>query len=447
MQKIIHFKGLSICFGFLFSGSLIAHTAFFHPQNQLQKLYSSNQSLANLATNAEAYYIQSIHSDLRAAVLQAVPEIKQAKTDWERAILLRDQIYSGNKMFLPIAPVPVPLTVEKYRAIVSGQSPQICTGMSLAYIGLLQAFDIPARLVSLANHEAVNRTQSPKNPAAKLPDTHSTVEVFLDNRWVLQDPSFNTQWELDGKPLGVLELRQAYLSKKNPISTTNGRKVLPGRSLQEFYIPYQDVLAYVEISEIEILNPKNAGSFKVLATMPPGPTWRHAVQSSPLAPALNDEKETRVRAWDFRENLPSGWEASPGTKVSNGSKEKGFGVKTDASNSSYQLWSAPENLPPGDYQVRVKGDVLDGGLYIGVLDTTTQQFLSTAYYWSGQRNCPRNADKDDCFKKSDMMAKFSLKETKPIKIILANWSYEMQSSTWNVKNVAIAKEKTVSSKP
>ncbi|MBD2127296.1 transglutaminase domain-containing protein [Microcoleus sp. ZQ-A2] len=221
--------------------------------------------------------------------------MKQAKTDWERAIILRDHVYSRNKIFLPIAEVPVPLTVEKYKAIVSGQSPQICTGMSLAYIGLLQAFDIPARLVSLANNEAVNRTQSPKNSAAKIPDTHSTVEVFLDKRWVLQDPSFNTQWELDGKPLGALELRQAYLSKKNPISTTNGRPVLPRRSLQEFYIPYQDVLAYVEISEIEILNPKNAGSFKVVATMPPGPTWRHAVQSSPLAPSLNKEKETRVR--------------------------------------------------------------------------------------------------------------------------------------------------------
>ncbi|MBD2015735.1 transglutaminase domain-containing protein [Microcoleus sp. FACHB-53] len=373
--------------------------------------------------------------------------MKQAKTDWEGAIILRDHVYSRNKIFLPIAEVPVPLTVEKYKAIVSGQSPQICTGMSLAYIGLLQAFDIPARLVSLANNEAVNRTQSPKNSAAKIPDTHSTVEVFLDKRWVLQDPSFNTQWELDGKPLGALELRQAYLSKKNPISTTNGRPVLPRRSLQEFYIPYQDVLAYVEISEIEILNPKNAGSFKVVVTMPPGPTWRHAVQSSPLAPSLNNEKETRVRDWDLSEHLPMGWETLPNAKVWNNSQEKGIGVKTDASNSGYQLWSVPESLPGGDYQVRVKGDVLDGGLYIGVLDTTTQQFISTAYYWSGQRNCPRNADKDDCFKKSDMMAKFSLKETKPIKIILANWSYEMQSSTWNVKNVAIAKNQTVSSKP
>lgn len=431
-------RGIIIGCGLLVFSSLAALGTSFRLHILLEATAQKQEVTA--PTDAElSQEVESdlIKSDIRSALLQALPAMKQVKTDSERAIILRDHVYSGNKPSLPAAKEPVPLTVEKYKAIVSGQSPQICTGMSLVYIGLLQAFGIPARLVSLANNEAVNRTQSSENPSAKIPDTHSTVEVFLNNRWVLQDPSFNTQWELDGKSLGILELRQAYLSKKNPIPTTNGRKVLPGRSLQEFYIPYQDLLAHVEIAETEVLNSKNVGSFKVVATMPPGPTWRYAVQSSPLASSLNDKKETRVRDWDFIENLPISWEAAPAANVRNSSKEKGILVKTDASNSDYQIWSATEDLPPGNYQLIVKGAVLDGGININVLDAATNQFIGTAYYWSGQV---------DRFDKSDMMAKFSLNEKKTIKIILANWSYEMRSSTWKVKSVAIIKDKTVSSK-
>ncbi len=437
MQKIIHFKGLSICFGLLLSGSLIAHTAVFSPQNEPHKLYRLNESLTNLATNAEAYYIQSIHSNLRAAVLQAVPEMRQAKTDWERAIILRNHVYSKNKVSLPAGELPIPLTIEKYKAVVSGQSPQLCTGMALVYIGLLQAFEIPSRIVNVATSETVNHSQSTDSLNVTNPKTHSTVEVFLDNRWVLQDPTFNIQWELEDKPLGVLELRQAFRSGKNPIPITNGHKLLPKRSVQEYHTPYQSLLSHVEISTIEVLDPRKAGSFKIVATMPPGPTWRYAVESSPLVSSSKDEIGARVRSWNFIKDLSKGWDTLPEAKVSKSSDEQGVLIKTDAFNGHYQLWSAPENLPPGDYQVRVKGTVLDGGLYIGILDATTERFISTGYYWSGQR---------DRFANSDMMAKFSLKEKKPIKIILANWSYEMKPSTWNLKNVAIAKDKTVSSK-
>ncbi len=418
---------ITIGLGLLLLCSTIALETSFQAWSN-SEAEATDEKNAKLAQLGE---VDRIKSNLRAAVLQNVPEMRQAQTDWERAIILRDHVYSGNQISPSLGKEPIPVTVENYKAIVSGESHQWCTGMALLYMGLLQVFGIRSRLVNLASGEAVNRRHS-----AKIPDTHSAVEVLLDERWVVQDPTFNMQWELDGNPLGILELRQAFLSNKHPISTTNDRKVLPRRSVQDYYIPYQDLLAHVEISEIEVLDPQKAGKFRVVATMPPGATWRYAVLSSPLSPSSGDEIGTRVRYWDFIKSLPESWETLAAKKVSKSPGAKGILVTTDASNSHYQLWSSLEDLPPGDYQVRVKGAVLNGGINIGVLDTAANKFIANGYYWSGQR---------DRFAKSDMVAKFTLSETKAVKIILSNWSFSEEPSTWKVENVMIVKERAVSS--
>jgi hypothetical protein len=380
---------------------------------------------------------QSAKLALKKAVLEALPEMRQAKTDWERSLILRNHVYSGNKVSLPKAEQPVPLTVEKYKAVVSGQSPQLCGGMALTYIGLLQSFDIPAHLSYLATDEAINRSKAASQKSAKPLDTHATVEVFLGSHWVLQDPTFNIQWELEGKPLSILELRQAFLSGQKPTPVTNGYKLLPKRSLQEYYISYQELLGHVEISEFEVLNPQTAGSRKVVATMPPGPSWLYSVETSPLVPASKNEAGTVVRNWDFIEGLPKGWGTLPAAKVSKNQEKKAISVTTDASNSHYQIWSGNEELPPGNYQVRVKGAVLDGGMSIGVLNVTSNKWITTTRYWQGQR---------DRFSNSDMIVKFSLTEKQPVQIILTNWSYEQDSSIWTVEKVTIAKDKSTNPK-
>ncbi len=404
--------------------------------------YKNTALISTVQTTLASRDTEKIKSDLRAAVLEAVPEMSQAKTDWKRAIILRNHVYSGNKVSLPKGKAAIPLTVENYKAVVSGQSPQLCNGMAIVYIGLLQAFGIPSRQVVVASNKAVSsrlalNSSGQLNAKSSPPDTHAMVEVFLEGRWILQDPTFNIQWEQDGKSLSTFELRQAFLSGKKPTPVTNGYKLLPKRSTQEYYIPYNELLGYIEISELEVINPKTAGKSRVVATMPAGPTWRYAVQLSPLVSSSSKVIGTVVRDWDFVGGFPKTWEALPAAKVSKNPNAQGISVTTDASNGHYQIWSSPEELPPGNYQVRVKGAVLDGGMSIGVLDVTGNTFMTTARYWTGQR---------DRFPNSNMVTKFSLTEKKPVKIILTNWSYEEDSSIWNVERVMIAKEPSTSPK-
>jgi hypothetical protein len=302
-NKLLEKPKLTITIELLFIISLIAYDQFvlIPNQNRITSLQSieafDNEEeerlpyslsgtvvkavLAMKQTQLNNERVAPVISNLQAAVLEAVPEMRSAKTDWQRAIILRDHVYSGNKVALPKGKPPIPLTVENYKLIVSGRLPQLCTGMALTYIGLLQSFGIPARLVNVASREAVNLIKFPEPNSKKSIDTHSIVEVFLDGRWIIQDPTFNIQWELDGKALNVLELREAFLSKKNPIPVSNDRKIFRGRSVQRYYIPYQDLLAYIDISEFEVLDPQLAGSLRPVATMPPGPSWQTLGPSSP----------------------------------------------------------------------------------------------------------------------------------------------------------------------
>jgi hypothetical protein len=84
-------------------------------------------------------------------------------------------------------------------------------------------------------------------------DVHALVEALEPStrRWILLDPTFNVHFEdARGNMLGLSEL-YALASEGKPWRIVPGSVVKPGRSSQEYYIPYGSLLSYVYAPEIE----------------------------------------------------------------------------------------------------------------------------------------------------------------------------------------------------
>ena len=73
---------------------------------------------------------------------------------------------------------------------------------------------------------------------------------------------------------------------------------------------------------------------------------------------------------------------------------------------------------------------MQGGLYVGVLDTSSNTWLVTSYFWSGQSN----------FDNHEMAAAFSLDRHVSVRVIVSNWSPEPHASTWRLRSAAVLRE-------
>jgi len=357
---------------------------------------------------------QDVKAQLRQAVLENVPAMKDQRDPWRLAVLLRDHVHHATTIGPEKAPIP--LTVEGYQAIAAGRSNQLCYGISVLYHGLMAAFGMESRIVYLASRQTVTRRSGDH--------THTAVEVKLGGQWVLQDPTFNVHWELDGRPLGALDLARAFADGKAPTPKMDGCLTAPGRSLGEYYIPYGDLLAYVEISELEVFGPQ-AGSYRTVKTFPPGPSWRYLTQESNRVPYRSCIWDI-LWYWDFSRGPASGWSIMPATRIAT-AKGGATIVKTDGSNSGYQLTSPVLDLPAGTYKVRVAGEILEGGMDMGVSDAGTECWIAQSYYRAG-------SDQPGGW---DMDVGFVLTEERPVQVVMANWSLEGKPSKWDVRSVML----------
>lgn len=75
----------------------------------------------------------------------------------------------------------------------------VCGGMAVAYFHSLAGQGYKARIVSFFRHSGIT------------PDSHISVEVFENGRWVLYDPTFNTAYLKGPMRLGAMELQKELL--------------------------------------------------------------------------------------------------------------------------------------------------------------------------------------------------------------------------------------------
>jgi hypothetical protein len=114
-----------------------------------------------------------------------------------------------------------------------------CGSMSLMLEEALLALEVNARTVQLFRTN-FNRL-----------DTHVVVEVRLQERWVVLDPTFNLTYEsTDGTPLGIAEIQKSLANSQSDAVTPvyHGDRAYPAR-LSEYPLNWQVLFANAYVNK------------------------------------------------------------------------------------------------------------------------------------------------------------------------------------------------------
>jgi len=113
----------------------------------------------------------------------------------KRAIVLLQEVMNKVKKIGPIPPGDINAIIRQ----VSGGEGVACGGMAELYHYNLYEHGIKARIIQL------------QRDVGNKYDSHVTVEVYLNNRWVIFDPTFNVSYEKDGVLIGAQEIHQSLI--------------------------------------------------------------------------------------------------------------------------------------------------------------------------------------------------------------------------------------------
>lgn len=140
-----------------------------------------------------------------------------------------------------------------YRDSLKGKG-TLCGGMASLYFSVLRLNGINARIVLLTRN------------LYDIYDTHTTVEVLINNRWVIFDPSFNVSFEKEGKLIGSQEIKESLcdgsLYKIKPVFY--GNVAYPAR-IENYYIYWLPFF-----NNVFIINNQN---YSVWHKVPPFRYW------------------------------------------------------------------------------------------------------------------------------------------------------------------------------
>jgi hypothetical protein len=132
-----------------------------------------------------------------------------------------------------------------------------------------------------------------------------------------------------------------------------------------------------------------------------------------------------LRVWPFNGGTPQGVEPQ-GPNVRNSPIPNGLRVNTTRTPTTYQILVAPITLEAGRYLIDLDGRVSVGGLALELLDASTDAPIASWRFWHGQH-----------FGRGVMAGTVTLKRTRTVRIVLANWSPEPISSLWGLRQLVL----------
>lgn len=157
-------------------------------------------------------------------------------------LAIRDYVYRSNR--LGNASHTFQSNGHRYALLGEAGFEQLCGGMAMAFQWALTKIGLPARTVQLAGEDFL----AGKNQY----DTHVSVEVWLDGKWQISDPTFNISVRCSsGK--GNLSVPEARDCIKNggKLVAIPGRTQISSRTIADYYAPYDNFFAAYRRARID----------------------------------------------------------------------------------------------------------------------------------------------------------------------------------------------------
>jgi hypothetical protein len=172
---------------------------------------------------------------LKSYISSKIPDINKFN-DYHKVIEIRNYVYHHVKL------ARGGTFSNKYVKIVSildGKEGLLCGGISAVYASLVSLYDIPVNYVQLISTDCENYNL--------CNDSHVAVEVKIDNKWQAQDPTFNIEWEADFNNLKYL-----FNMGREPLPNSNNFTMIKGRTIEEYYLPYRNLLGIINIHHVDL---------------------------------------------------------------------------------------------------------------------------------------------------------------------------------------------------
>ncbi|MEW5735391.1 MAG: transglutaminase-like domain-containing protein [Thermodesulfobacteriota bacterium] len=202
---------------------------------------------------------------IRRNVLNLEPRIEEAKDSLEQAILLRNHVYSR----VPLKPSQqgtdfMKFFEEFHKSVYDPNHGHICGGLTNVFMVVCEAFGIPSRYAGLFSDV--------KEPY----DSHATVEVFVDGKWVAMDPTYNVMLKEGNSYIGYQRVRELILAGKPYSVTTNGMEVFPDRVFENYPVPLKDLVRYLIVYPATVRDQRGKATKYPMVLLPRG--WDGKIQ-------------------------------------------------------------------------------------------------------------------------------------------------------------------------
>lgn len=203
------------------------------------KGYAKGYQLIPLGNNEQ----NQIKSEIKSFLISEIPEIIDAD-ELGKVILLRDYVYGNFKLGTNRTPYIYKFDMKRYffsNLSSNSNYSGLCGSYAALYHIALYAFDIPSRIVGLfttVKHDSY--------------DSHVSIMVYYSNedRWIIQDPTFNISVvHNDGRFISYLQLKNKIRNVLDYKFITNGKCVYEDRLVENYYIPYADLINYIYTSQ------------------------------------------------------------------------------------------------------------------------------------------------------------------------------------------------------
>ncbi len=167
-----------------------------------------NPNSEDLPDDQKLIAFGQLSKDTRQSLREAIPsEIRRSASKREKYLKLvtwtRGQATKIASEISADSPVGVLEEMRSGRGATCGSFVQL-------YLGAARSLGLPARFIQLM-----------RNPPFDSGDTHVVAEVFLDGRWVVVDPTFNTYYTLGQRMASAAELKDNLLkplAKQQPVN-------------------------------------------------------------------------------------------------------------------------------------------------------------------------------------------------------------------------------------